>query len=128
MPATVNGIAPPSIRSQSKTAAGTKPAVWFGPVLPQYGAVNATIKRLATIDPSFEAMVGQSPDLVIAQYEWHVGPHGVAGTRDQFENLGIRTYIAPSDCVGKDNSDGGDGMRTRPFTMEHRIQFLPPRA
>jgi iron complex transport system substrate-binding protein len=100
----------------AKDIVGT--AVWFGPVLPQYAAVNSAIKRLANNDPSFEAVVAQSPDLVTAQYEWHVGPHGVVGTRDQFEKLGIRTYIAPSDCVGKDNSGGGDGVRTQPFTMD----------
>lgn len=92
-------------------------AVWFGPVLPQVADANKSIKRLANNDPSFEAVVGQSPDLVTAQYEWHVGPHGTVGTRDQFEQLGIRTYIAPSDCVGKDNSAGGDGVRKQPFTM-----------
>jgi len=99
----------------AKDVVGT--AVWFGPVLPQLADANRSIKRLANNDPSFEAVVGQSPDLVTAQYEWHVGPHGTVGTRDQFEELGIRTYIAPSDCIGKDNSGGGDGVRAQPFTM-----------
>ena len=59
-------------------------AVWFEPVLPQFEAVNAKIKRLANNDPSFESVVAQEPDLVTAQYEGHVGPKGSVATREQF--------------------------------------------
>lgn len=93
-------------------------AVWFGPVLPAYAAENARIKRLADNDPSFESVVGQDPDLVAAQYEWHVGAHGSVGTRQQFSDLRIPTYISPSDCVAKDNAGGGDGVRKQMFTMD----------
>jgi iron complex transport system substrate-binding protein len=93
-------------------------AVWFSPVLPQFEAENAKIKRLADNDPSFESVVDEKPDLVTAQYEWHVGPNGSVGTREQFADLEIPTYIAPADCVAKDNSGGGDGIRKEMFTME----------
>jgi iron complex transport system substrate-binding protein len=93
-------------------------AVWFSPVLPQFAAENAKIKRLADNDPSFESVVGEKPDLVTAQYEWHVGPQGSVGTREQFADLKIPTYIAPADCVAKDNSGGGDGVRLEMFTMD----------
>jgi iron complex transport system substrate-binding protein len=93
-------------------------AVWFGPVAPEFAKVNAGIKRLADNDPSFEAVVGQKPDLVTAQFEWHVGPHGTVGTRDGFAALGIPTYVSPADCVAKDNSGGGDGLRKSPFSMD----------
>ena len=93
-------------------------AVWFGPVLKGYEAANDKIKRLADNDPSFESVVGQEPDLVTAQYEWHVGPNGSVGKREQFAELGIPTYIAPADCVEKDNSGGGDGVRKRLFSMD----------
>ena len=93
-------------------------AVWFGPVPAEYQAANARIKRLADNDPSFEAVIGQAPELVAAQYEWHIGPRGSVGKREQFAGLGIPTYISPSDCVGKDNSGGGDGVRTALFSMD----------
>jgi iron complex transport system substrate-binding protein len=93
-------------------------AVWFGPVLKGYEAANDKIRRLADNDPSFESVVGQEPDLVTAQYEWHVGPNGSVGTREQFAELGIPAYIAPADCVEKDNSGGGDGVRKRLFSMD----------
>ncbi|MGO8200046.1 ABC transporter substrate-binding protein [Rhizobium ruizarguesonis] len=78
--------------------AGT--AVWVGPVLPQYAEANSKIKRLADNDPSFESVVGQEPDLVAAEFEWHVGAQGLVGKREQFKDLGI------------------DGVRGELFTME----------
>jgi len=96
--------------------AGT--AVWVGPVLPQYAEVNARIKRLADNDPSFEFVVGREPDLVAAEFEWHVGQQGSVGKREQFAELGINTYIAPADCVAKINADSGDGVRKELFTMD----------
>jgi iron complex transport system substrate-binding protein len=92
--------------------------VWFSPVMKEFEAENAKIPRLADNDPSFESVVKTRPDLVTAQYEWHVGPNGSVGTRDQFAELGIPTYIAPADCVAKDNSGGGDGVRLQMFTMD----------
>lgn len=96
--------------------AGT--AVWVGPVLPQYAEANSKIKRLADNDPSFESVVGAEPDLVAAEFEWHVGAQGSVGKREQFKDLGINTYIAPADCVAKINTDGGDGVRKELFTMD----------
>ncbi|MGY5774763.1 ABC transporter substrate-binding protein [Rhizobium sp. LEGMi135b] len=96
--------------------AGT--AVWVGPVLPQYAEANAKIPRLADNDPSFESVVGREPDLVAAEFEWHVGAQGSVGKREQFSELGINTYIAPTDCVAKVNTDGGDGVRKELFTMD----------
>lgn len=92
--------------------------VWFSDVLPEFAAVNAKVERLADNDPSFESIVAKRPELVTVQYEWHVGPQGIVATREQFHDLGIRTFILPTDCVGKDNIKGGDGTRIEPFTTE----------
>lgn len=95
--------------------AGT--SVWFTPVLEQFRDVNARVERLADNDPSFESIVNKSPDLVAAQYEWHIGPAGIVATREQFHELGIPTYVLPADCDTKDNTTGGDGTRTAAFDM-----------
>lgn len=92
-------------------------SVWFTEVLPQFRDVNAGIERLADNDPSFESVVGKRPGLVTVQYEWHVGPQGIVATREQFADLGIPTYVLPSDCTGKDNTVGSDGTRTRMYSM-----------
>ncbi|SEL89189.1 iron complex transport system substrate-binding protein [Roseivivax marinus] len=97
----------------AERVAGT--SVWFNPVLPQFEEVNADIERLADNDPSFESVANKAPGLVAVQYEWHVGPNGIVGTRDQFHDLGIPTYVLPADCDTKDNTTGGDGTRTSAF-------------
>lgn len=93
-------------------------AVWFSPVAKPYEAVNVKVKRLADNDPSFEAVLAQEPELVTAMFEWHIGPNGIVGKREQFAKVKVPTYVSPTDCVGKDNSGGGDGVRTKMFTMD----------
>lgn len=93
-------------------------AVWVGPVIKGYEEANAKIDRLADNDPSFESVLGKKPDLVTAQFQWHVGPEGVVGKPEQFEELKIPVYTSPADCTGKDNSGGGDGVRHSVFTMD----------
>lgn len=99
-------------------------SVWFTPVQPKYQTVNSHIPRLADNDPSFESIVNQRPDLVTVQYEWHIGANGIVGTRKQFHELGIPTYVMPTDCVGKDNSTGMDGTRLQLFSTEWLFQSV----
>lgn len=100
----------------AEKVAGT--AVWIGPVIAGYEEVNARVERLADNDPSFESVVARKPDLVTAQFQWHVGSEGIVATPEQFEELGIPVYTSPADCVGKDNTGGGDGVRHTVFTMD----------
>jgi iron complex transport system substrate-binding protein len=93
-------------------------SLWFNDVLPQFKEQNAKVPRLADNDPSFESVIGKRPDLVAVQFEWMVGPQGAVGTREQFSELNIPTYIMPSDCEGKDNLVGADGTRLRPFSVD----------
>lgn len=93
-------------------------AVWFTKVLPEYSAINDKVERLADNDPSFEAIVAKRPDLVASQYEWYIGPQGTVGTREQFADIGIPTYILPADCWNKDNRTGSDGTRKAMFGMD----------
>ncbi|MFI3904493.1 ABC transporter substrate-binding protein [Ochrobactrum sp. S1502_03] len=92
-------------------------SVWFNEVLPAYKAINSKVERLADNHPSFENVVSRKPDLVTTQFEVHVGPQGVVGNRDQFNELGINVYAMPADCVGKDNLIGGDGARKTAFDI-----------
>ena len=93
-------------------------ALWFNEVPEVYKAQNAKVERLADNDPSFEAVIGKRPQLVAVQLEWMVGPQGVVGTREQFHELNIPTYLMPSDCEGKDNLVGADGTRLQPFRID----------
>lgn len=93
-------------------------AVWFSKVPAEFEAANAGIERLADNDPSFESVLAKEPELVTAQFEWHIGPNGIVAKRSQFHDLKIPTYVSPSDCVAKDNSGGGDGVRLELFAMD----------
>lgn len=93
-------------------------SLWFNDILPQFKEQNAKVPRLADNDPSFEAVINKRPELVAVQFEWMVGPQGVVGTREQFNELKIPTYLMPSDCEGKDNLVGADGTRLRPFSVD----------
>lgn len=82
-----------------KTIAAT--SVWFGKLPAPLEDAGRNLPRLADNSPSFEAVVGQKPELVLAQYHWHIGPQGEVGTREQFASLGINTWISPADCTDK---------------------------
>ncbi|MCM2130617.1 ABC transporter substrate-binding protein [Larsenimonas rhizosphaerae] len=97
--------------------AGT--GVWFGPLPERLATRGRDIPRLSDNAPSLEAVAARRPDFVAAQYTYHLGPHGEVATRHQFEELGIATWVSPSDCIGKQVTDtsNSDGARVRPFTM-----------
>lgn len=92
--------------------------VWFNEILPEFKEINDTVERLADNDPSLEAIVAKNPGLVTIEFEWHIGPEGIIGTREQFHELSVPTYVLPSDCVGKDNTSGVDGTREEAFSTE----------
>ncbi|MGW6968077.1 ABC transporter substrate-binding protein [Streptomyces zaomyceticus] len=95
--------------------AGT--ATWTDPVLKGLEKENAKVPRLADRYPSFEKVLDAEPDFAAASFTYTLGKGGVA-PRERFEKLGVPTYLSPTDCVGKDNSGDGDGVRTAPLTME----------
>ncbi|MCC9711013.1 ABC transporter substrate-binding protein [Streptomyces sp. MNU76] len=92
-------------------------ATWTDPLPKGLEKANAKVPRLADDAPSFEKVLDAEPDLVVSSFASTLGKGGVA-TREEFEKLGVPTYLSPSDCVGKDNSGDGDGVRTEPLTME----------
>ena len=93
-------------------------SLWFNNVLAKYKPQDDKIERLADNEPSFESVIGKRPELVAVELEWMVGPQGVVGTREQFDELKIATYLMPSDCESKDNLVGADGSRLAPFRVD----------
>ncbi|MEU0128094.1 MULTISPECIES: ABC transporter substrate-binding protein [unclassified Streptomyces] len=95
--------------------AGT--STWTDPVMEGLEKANAKVPRIAENRPSSEKVLGLEPDFVSASFESTLGKGGVA-PREQFEDLGVPTYVSPADCTAKDNSGSGDGSRTEPLTMD----------
>lgn len=92
-------------------------SMWTDPVLPELKQAADGIPRLADDMPSFESVLESEPDFVAGSFAATLGKGGVA-TRAQFEDLGVPTYLSPTDCGAKDNSGSGDGSRSKPFTMD----------
>ena len=93
--------------------AGT--ALWVNPVLPEFAEADAGIERLSDNAPSFESVLAAEPELVVTSYEWMIGPQGVVGTREMFDDAQIPSWVMPTECVGKDNTQSMDGERTVMF-------------
>ncbi len=93
--------------------AGT--ALWVNPVLPEFESVDAGTERLADNAPSFESVLAKKPDLVVTAYEWMIGPQGAVGTREMFDDAHIPSWIMPTECIGKDNTQSMDGARSVMF-------------
>ncbi|MGK2868990.1 MAG: ABC transporter substrate-binding protein [Mycobacterium sp.] len=91
-------------------------ATWTDPVRDNLAEDNATVPRLAVNKPALETVLDAEPDFVSSSFSGTLGPGGVADL-DQFDSLGVPTYLAPSDCVGK-VAVNADGARTETLTMD----------
>lgn len=98
-------------------------AIWVSPVLPELAADNQKVHRIANSTPNFEAVVAREPDFIAAQFLTSVGPQGRVGTRQQFADLGVPSYISPTDCTVTDNAVS-DGARKQMFTMDLLYQEI----
>ncbi|MEV7404379.1 ABC transporter substrate-binding protein [Streptomyces sp. NPDC091267] len=92
-------------------------ATWTDPVLKGLEKANARVPRISDNRPSSEKVLDREPDFVSASFESTLAKGGVA-PREQFEKLGVPTYVSPADCTAKDNSKDGDGVRTGALAMD----------
>jgi len=97
---------------------------WFTNVDPKFQHVNAKIERIADNFPSFESVVSKKPDLVTADYLFSIGPQGVVGKREQFNALGVNTYVQASQCTNQDSTRGTDGVRIAMFSLDNLYQNI----
>lgn len=103
-------------------------SVWTSDIQERFREVDAKVERLAVQAPSFVAVVGKRPELVASQWEWNVGPKGDVGTREQFRDVGIPTYILPVDCADKNNLIGADGTRLADLETQNILQGVSEMA
>ncbi|MFT4396779.1 ABC transporter substrate-binding protein [Gordonia lacunae] len=99
-------------------------ATWTDPVRENLAEANSSIPRLADNKPSLETVLEANPDFVTASFGSSIGDGGADG-RDQYEKLGVPTYLSPTDngCNGEVSSaSNADGARTTPYTMDSVYQ------
>ncbi|MFD6098054.1 ABC transporter substrate-binding protein [Nocardiopsis flavescens] len=93
-------------------------ATWTDPIMEGLEEADEGVPRLAENNPSFERVLEAEPDFVTASFVSTLGTGGVA-ERERFEELGVGTYVSPTDCAaGKDNGGTGDGSRSEPLTLD----------
>ena len=101
-----------------KSIVGT--ATWLAPLPADLAEEGNALPRLADNTPSFEAVLGTRPDLVMVQWINDIAPDsGRVGTFEQFAEFGIPVYVSPAECAKSDFDAGsGDGARSFSWSMD----------
>ena len=96
-----------NLQKQIAAAAG-----WNEDVLPSLAEQNKDVKSLDKDGVSKEAVLELEPDLIASS--WSPYNEGNLGERKAFDDLGIQSYISPTECIGKaDTGDSDEAERTQ---------------
>ena len=93
-------------------------AFWPSKVLPQLADANAKVKLLTVEFPTFESILAQEPDFVAAALPSLVGPTSKIARREDFDKLGIPTYLSPSTCLSTEKVKDQYGSRAELWNMD----------
>ena len=96
--------------------AGT--AFWPSKVLPEFAEANAKVKLLSVEFPTFESILAERPDFVAAALPSLVGPNSKVSKREDFDKVGVATYLSPSTCLDASGAKDVYGSRARLWTSE----------
>lgn len=94
-------------------------ATWVTPVLEAVASENEKVPRLAQTTASYETILGTNPDFIAAQF----GMKEEAGTREQYADLDIPSYISPTSCALADATNA-DGARLTTWSPELLYQEI----
>lgn len=84
-------------------------AFWPNSVLPELAPANDTVEVITVEFPTLESVLAQQPDFVPAMLVTLMGPDSKVAKRDDFETLGIPTYLSPSACTTEADSQNANG-------------------
>ena len=93
-------------------------AFWPNAVLPELAAANEQVALLTVEFPTLESVLSVQPDFVSAMLVTLMGPDSRVAKREDFEALGIPTYLSPSACSTRQNSTDAYGDRTQLWNMD----------
>lgn len=97
-------------------------ASWTDPILDSLAEANADVPRLADDAPTYEVALGADPDFITASFGRHFAEGGVA-ERSRFAEIGVPTYLSPTDCDNGKSVNGGT-TRTHPLTVDSLYQEI----
>jgi iron complex transport system substrate-binding protein len=93
-------------------------AFWPSKVLPQLEAANAKVKLLTVEFPTFESILAQNPDFVAAALPSLIGPTSKVAKREDFDKVGVPSYISPSTCLSTEKVKNEYGSRDQLWNMD----------
>jgi iron complex transport system substrate-binding protein len=93
-------------------------AFWPSKVLPQLADANAKVKLLTVEFPTFESLLAQNPDFVAASLPSLIGPTSKVAKREDFDRVGVPSYISPSTCLSTDKVKNEYGSRDALWNMD----------
>ncbi|MFB2533451.1 ABC transporter substrate-binding protein [Paracoccus sp. p4-l81] len=99
-------------------------AFWPNDVLPEVANANAKVETLTKEFPTLEAVLAKQPDFVAAMLVTLMGPDSKVAKRDDFEKLGIPTYLSPSACSVTQTSGDVYGARDKLWSMDLMYQEI----
>jgi iron complex transport system substrate-binding protein len=93
-------------------------AFWPSKVLPQLAEANAKVKLLTVEFPTFESILAQNPDFVAAALPSLIGPTSKVAKREDFDKVGVPSYISPSTCLSTEKVKNEYGSRDQLWNMD----------
>lgn len=93
-------------------------AFWPSKVLPEFAEANAKVKVLSVEFPTFESMLAEKPDFVAAALPSLVGPNSKIAKREDFDNVGVATYLSPSTCLDASGARDVYGSRAKLWSTD----------
>lgn len=100
-------------------------AFWPNNVLPELEAANASVEVLTVEFPTLEAILAKQPDFVPAMLVTLLGPDSKVAKREDFEKLGIQTYLSPTACsVVSDTTNANGSKATSVYGLRENLWNL----
>lgn len=93
-------------------------AFWPSKVLPELAEANAKVKLLTVEFPTFESILVENPDFVAAALPVLLGPNSKVAKREDFDRVGVPTYLSPSTCLDTRNSKDVYGSRSQLWSLD----------
>ena len=99
-------------------------AFWRQRVLPDLEEANSKVEVLTVEFPTLEAVLSKQPDFVAAMLVTLLGPDSKVAKREDFETLGVPTYLSPSACATTKNATDSYGSRENLWSMDLLYQEI----
>ena len=93
-------------------------AFWPSKVLPQLADANAKVKLLTVEMPRLESILAEAPDFVAAALPSLIGPNSKVAKREDFEKMGVPTYLSPGTCLASGTAKDAYGSRDQLWSPE----------